>query len=506
MNRVSEYFNTTPSEGYIHIIIGPSSQSTNYGGVVYPTLSSIPLTHDKSPPLAEISRYTAPRLATVAALYERLNSYQFVLVRGTPASGKSTLAELLTEHIRSKEGVEPVSIGSWPRNPPPSFRWLQYMCDRDYDEHGPNIVIIDEAQETYGCPEFWNSYLKNIDFQHRDRVILFASYGSAIGSVSQEVEGTPMIIPNPQRIHLRRVNHGDGIAPVGLFLTKEEFDDIVKRGYSTHQFGRDFLDFIFNITAGHVGAIKDMLRIVNTDISYGSLRSNETYSLDAFWTQFPIKRLWDRLEGTSVFRRGLPRTSQLQEPAIARVFRAVLCHNATKKQMFESKQDQDALEQCWKLGWLHAAQDLPIYIFATPLHKWFVEYYLGAKVLHTTIITDQDLPTFTINVIQRFSAQQLSSPRTIGASEEQRPSEARFQDEFYRCCHQYSKGSLISFPEFGNARGKIDLCIPLKGWGSSYYVMVTGLKIIRLASPARVIMREWNLKTILYSISAERYQ
>lgn len=121
--------------------------------------------------------------------------------------------------------------------------------------------------------------------------------------------------------------------------------------------------------------------------SYKNLKSDELYSSETFWTQFPIKRLWDRLEGTSVFKRGVPKTTQLQEPATARVFRRVLCYHAVNKQMFESKEDQDALEQCWKLGWLYATQELPNYIFATPLHKWFVEYYLGMTALHTTTFT-----------------------------------------------------------------------------------------------------------------------
>jgi hypothetical protein len=78
---------------------------------------------------------------------------------------------------------------------------------------------------------------------------------------------------------------------------------------------------------------------------------------------------------------------------------------------------------------------------------------------------DQDLLAFAINVIQLFSPRQLSSERTVGASDLQRPPEAQFQDEFYRCCHTYSNGSLISFPEFGGIGGRIDFYIPLKKWG-----------------------------------------
>jgi len=137
--------------------------------------------------------------------------------------------------------------------------------------------------------------------------------------------------------------------------------------------------------------------------------------------------------------------------------------------LLDSTEDQAALELCFKRGWLPTTTDeegRALYIFRTHLHQWFVEYYLGTRVPDATVTTDPDLPSFAIKVIQRFSSLRLSSTRTvIGASDAQRPAEVRFQDEFYRCCHSYSGGSLVSFPEFGNASRKTVLYLPLKQWG-----------------------------------------
>ena len=47
----------------------------------------------------------------------------------------------------------------------------------------------------------------------------------------------------------------------------------------------------------------------------------------------------------------------------------------------------------------------------------------------------------------------------------QRPPEAQYQDEFYRCCHILSNGSLVTFPEYGTAKGRVDFYIPAKKWG-----------------------------------------
>ena len=143
-------------------------------------------------------------------------------------------------------------------------------------------------------------------------------------------------------------------------------------------------------------------------------------------------------------------------------------NHVTKKQL-NTTEDQAALEQCFKQGWLHATEDDSgdiLYIFTTCLHQWFVEYFLGTDGIHRPLIMDEDLLRFVINVIQLFSPTQLSSKRTIiGTSNTQRPPEAQFQDEFYRCCHVHSRGSLISFPEYGDANGRIDFYIPLKQWG-----------------------------------------
>ena len=47
----------------------------------------------------------------------------------------------------------------------------------------------------------------------------------------------------------------------------------------------------------------------------------------------------------------------------------------------------------------------------------------------------------------------------------QQPPEAQYQDEFYRSCHICLEGSLVTFPEFGTAKGWVDFYIPSKKWG-----------------------------------------
>ncbi|PVF91053.1 hypothetical protein CPB86DRAFT_855693 [Serendipita vermifera] len=213
-----------------------------------------------------------------------------------PASGKSTLTELLADHIKAKEGRYPIIINDWPESSKPrstkSYKrephntrlqntelqntkphdqpmwldWLKIKSKQRYNDKGSNIVIIDEAQLTYHNSSFWNGYFKTIDYTHHDPVILFASYGSPVGRVSTEVIGTPMVIPDAQRVSLQPVDHQDGIPPVGLLFTGKEFDDVVKARYPNNRFSQDFLKFVYDTTARHIGTIRDMLESVQSDM------------------------------------------------------------------------------------------------------------------------------------------------------------------------------------------------------------------------------------------------
>jgi len=79
-------------------------------------------------------------------------------------------------------------------------------------------------------------------------------------------------------------------------------------------------------------------------------------------------------------------------------------------------------------------------------------------------ISENCIEDFVIAVIRKFIPLNLSAPRTFGATTQSMP-EMQFQDEFYRACMSHIKGCILSFPEFGNKRGRIDFFIPFKKWG-----------------------------------------
>jgi hypothetical protein len=181
--------------------------------------------------------------------------------------------------------------------------------------------------------------------------------------------------------------------------------------------------------------------------------------------------LLEGLEHSVIFKSGLPSIGELKVPAIARVFSAVLRTGFVLGADFTGKPGDDALQQCFHRGWLHAdkldAFGMPYktgYLFPSPLHQWFVEWKLS-ETLPDISFDESNLLAFVVEVISHYSPANLTGNRRVGPGCIQRPPEAQYQDEFYRCSHDRSNGSVVTFPEFGLGNGRIDLYVPAKKWG-----------------------------------------
>ena len=121
-----------------------------------------------------------------------------------------------------------------------------------------------------------------------------------------------------------------------------------------------------------------------------------------------------------------------------------------------------------EVGYLHTDKvneeaGITGYCFPSSLHRWYVEHKLwGTMPSHPVNLAN--LLEFSVTVIRLFSPQVFVTGRRIGPGFIQRPPEAQYQDEFYRCSRQYSKGFLLTFPEYGTGSGRVDFYIPSKQW------------------------------------------
>ncbi|KAN0124749.1 hypothetical protein V8E52_001301 [Russula decolorans] len=397
---------------------------------------------------------TSLRSNTVSILYEKLKKYHFILVRGTPASGKTTLAQLLAKHIRQQEpAVHVIPVYGWPLG---EVNWQAHLLKHGWRQDKKTIFIFDEAQLSFEDFILWGEFFKELHNFDTPFAIAFASYGSPTTRFT--IRGRPMFVGDLQRVALRAVDHGDDLGAVGLLFSRMEFDDLVRKRFSSSEyyFHQSFLDAVFRHTGGHVGAIDDFVRIVASDDSYRELKgSGRLYTWESFLKQVNLRDFFTRLETRgNIFARGLPSRDDLQRRPIARILSKVLCEDSIVESDPITEEDATALND----------SEETYYIFASPLHRLFVEWRLQDSVPSIPFESSSILQ-LALEVIRGFSPRSLSAERRIGAGCIQRPPEAQYQDEFYRNCHACSKGSLVTFPEYGTAQGRIDFYIPSKEWG-----------------------------------------
>ncbi|TDL25680.1 hypothetical protein BD410DRAFT_604146 [Rickenella mellea] len=415
------------------------------------------------------------RQETVDSLYCRLNDLKFLQVRGTPVSGKSTLASLLFYYIYNIEGESPYWISSWPdpHSPgtPPGSRKPRLSEDAEgWAWEDNSVVIFDEAQSTYWDTSLWDDVFKTLcsnPTTRRNRVIIFSSYGSPTGAMAG---GTPWDVPSKNRVSFCEDRPPDGYKPVGLFFTKDEFQNYVLRRnmLQQHKFSNQLPERIFILTAGHVGAMEELFRALTAQSCYRHLTRAQTYDIADFESLDP-KDLLRGLEEGSIFSRGLPKTGHLRVPETAQIFKHVLCEGGitAPTPTTPTRLPEGALGNCFQRGWLHAipAEDNQTsYVFATHLHKWFVQWKMFGEVPGAGL-SYTDLLEFTFDAFSNFSPTLLSEERNIDLGITQSTPEAQFQSEFYRCSFQLSDGHVVTFPEFGTAKGRADFYIPSEEWG-----------------------------------------
>jgi hypothetical protein len=195
------------------------------------------------------------------------------------------------------------------------------------------------------------------------------------------------------------------------------------------------------------------------------------YTPDIFTENVKVAALFRALAGKSKISRGLPKMEYLQRPAVAEILKEVL--RCGKKSFVDPLPHSDevidpAFTTCIKNGWLYNQHSSPMcatrhYTFASPLHRRFVEWMFfgnpkGGQKL------EENLTKFALAVIRKISPLNLVEQPQVEPSVQSVP-EAQFQDEVYRACLSHAKDCVVSFPEFGTKRDRIDFFIPSKKWG-----------------------------------------
>jgi hypothetical protein len=180
-------------------------------------------------------------------------------VRGTPGCGKTIVLYLLHHYIRQFYPEAFIRYyNNWPQNPTGSLDHRLLKMDPRYPRQQITFLLLDDAQDSYSDVDLWNVFLKSVQGTYtKYRVVLFSSYGSHSGG-NALARGTPPVLHRAASFDLWNTYNSPG-----LLLNRQELDDVVNR-YDPlcKKFSELLRDRIYTWTAGHAGAVADLLGFI----------------------------------------------------------------------------------------------------------------------------------------------------------------------------------------------------------------------------------------------------
>ncbi|KAG8822700.1 hypothetical protein FRC17_009488 [Serendipita sp. 399] len=410
----------------------------------------------------KISEQTDPRQHTVNVLYELVNKLHAVQVTGTPGSGKTTLLNLLHHAILERRPTARVFvINGWLKGDEASveYRWLKRIDEWDgYRES--DYYLIDEGQTSYWDQDLWKDFkdaFQNQSFADRPHVVLFCSYNEELRVLHGYI---PLEFGDGKLALARRTQPPDSMqdrTPVGLLLDWDEYLGVLNR-FEEKRFllDDDLKKFIFDFTAGHVGAVKAMFRYM-VKTAEPDMSTGRTVSLAEFQSRdLTSAKLSEHLSQDSTVARSLSR-----DPRWFPVMKRLLVDGPISHY---DDQYKSLCADAHKFGLIEFMDQS--YDFPSPLHRQIWSWLLTCS--------DQsnfsgDLFALIQAIVARFRLNKLSRSDRRVEPDERTPPEAQYLNEWYRSLHEIMMGNAVISPEYATAPGKragrVDFFIPSKKWG-----------------------------------------
>ncbi|KAL7653712.1 hypothetical protein ACMYSQ_008399 [Aspergillus niger] len=304
------------------------------------------------------------RKETVLKVVDVLASENVVLVRGTPASGKTTLCELLRDYYLGKN--QPVFLISFWNKPLETFaggdHWFKFArllhekfpdyTEKEFFSPG-TIILIDEAQSSYGDFFLWNKIIK----EGRDesglpiKICLFCSYGSPdTGLEGESVDYCPVTFGIPQRITLTPQDEPLS-TQVGLFYTAAEFAEAVwlrtTLGYmEKFTIDNEAISYLYEFTDGHPGVlvalVNYILSVHRHDLERRLIsKITKEILLDDLKDDDSVCRYIENESVSRSFPSGIT-------PEIESVLSTILEEGSMRFDM-----DDESIRECYQSGWVH---------------------------------------------------------------------------------------------------------------------------------------------------------
>ncbi|KAL4792345.1 hypothetical protein BDV19DRAFT_380867 [Aspergillus venezuelensis] len=416
-------------------------------------------------------RFVSHRTDTVRILAELVDRENVVHVRGTPVSGKTTLARLLQQYYNDQKRTI-YFISNWKKledypteGEDEPWEKLSQIIHSRYKFTGRTrnlpsgtIIIIDKAQKTYSDTEFWNLVIKERIYGKGDDIkfCLSCSYGSPSTGVDGQ---TDMFTP-------------------AIFKPSQRFKDAVKQICADTKFevgftlDNDAEDYLFSLTNGHPGGVESLLNYFYHNyrdrIKHGKLSPITKVNLvDSLQDD---GKVWRYLETTPVYR-SFP-TGPLLSVQAAKVLRHVLEQGSIpvgKQEDITVAVDGDtgleeAKDRCYTKGRFHKTLVLEDkagkeeYVLPSRLHEKWVEWILGKQNIRLNSKYDS-LRHLCVDILKEFSAATLrhtAAGKILTSAAQYKPLEAAYQDEYYRCFNLIAGRGVSICSEWSRTRDEED--------------------------------------------------
>lgn len=236
---------------------------------------------------AGIPHVVAPREHLVNGIIKQAEDFRLILVRGTPACGKTTLMHLVANWLfnQSTEKRPVYVMTGWDKEDVyKAGGWKPYLEQKT--GIGGNTwpvarayLLLDEAQESYWDTTLWSEFFKSIiPFQNPESpyVILFASYGSPgrgyAGFYESKYFKMPMELGPQQVLSMRpeesfttdsKPADSNGQNCFSLLLGEEEAVDVMKRSNCSLPLSSELMEELFSISDGHVGCLAALVGLLD---------------------------------------------------------------------------------------------------------------------------------------------------------------------------------------------------------------------------------------------------
>lgn len=241
-----------------------------------------------STPIGRLSSIS-PREKTVTGLQKLLDEYRVVHVRGTPSSGKTTLAKLLEARYKEQRQAV-IYVNAWHGVNDGTDHFVQLCCqkgyivDRDSLATSDVVIVFDEAQHSYADLDLWVGLIKTQSGANQGlRMCLFTSYGSPTAGRAEHPRGTtPVHFGREQRVSLTSLD----LDHPHLFYTAEEFMDVVERlcmdPTCPMTLDDAATDYLFKVSNGHPAAVQALIRYVHRVSISLALCAADTYIFQVY--------------------------------------------------------------------------------------------------------------------------------------------------------------------------------------------------------------------------------